>query len=375
MVGTDATTAAERERLFSKIEPLAERGFDVTYVILAKGPPVSIKKSSASGTHLEVFGAGGATKLGALLRAAAAVWHIARTRPLAVVTSQDAVYSGLLGYLAARLSGAAFVAQLHGDYVDNPLWLKQSRLRPIETLLARWVLRRADSVRVVSERLASATREIVGQRADIESVPIGTNLDVFAPAPEGTPHDSILFVGRLIDEKNPLLFCDAAGAVALKQPNLRIRVAGEGPLKQAMSSRFAATGVSSRVDFLGHLGAADLRAEYARSVAYVHTALWEGWGMPMVEALACGCPVVTTDTGCAGEAVIDGENGFVVAARVEDFSEVIERLARDGELRARMGRRAASDVKRWSAGSLATRFAAMLERASLQKRAAHEPQP
>jgi glycosyltransferase involved in cell wall biosynthesis len=110
----------------------------------------------------------------------------------------------------------------------------------------------------------------------------------------------------------------------------KVEFIGEGNLKDKIVERFKEVGMEDRVIMLGFLGARAVARYYKKGFVLIHTAFWEGWGLPMVEASACGLPVVTTDTGCAGEVVIDNVNGIVLDSKIaEDYIVKIDELIND----------------------------------------------
>lgn len=133
------------------------------------------------------------------------------------------------------------------------------------------------------------------------------------PAGDG----SVLYVGRLSEEKGFHVL-----AAALKSlPELRLSVAGGGPEQAGWQAR-----LGSRVRWLGHLEPEELRAEYARASACVvpSTGL-ETFGRTVIEAYACGRPVVASATGGLPELVQDGVTGLL--ARPGDAGDLAAKLS------------------------------------------------
>jgi glycosyltransferase involved in cell wall biosynthesis len=94
--------------------------------------------------------------------------------------------------------------------------------------------------------------------------------------------------------------------------------------------------LSHRVELLG--ARADVPDLLARSDVFVLSSRSEGFPVSVLEAMAAGLPVVATDVGGVGEAVEDGETGFLIpAADSEALAAALERLLVDGELRRRLG--------------------------------------
>ena len=113
-----------------------------------------------------------------------------------------------------------------------------------------------------------------------------------------------------------------------------------------------ARGLGGNVEMLGWLGQAELQAQYAGAHAFLHpselteTEDQEGVPNSMLEAMASGLPVVATYHGGIPEAVSDGEDGLLVAERnPAQLAAAILKLLADGEMLARMSRRAAESVR------------------------------
>ncbi len=94
-------------------------------------------------------------------------------------------------------------------------------------------------------------------------------------------------------------------------------------------------GMEHEVHFLGFVDDADLPALYSGAEFFVYPSLYEGFGLPIIEASACGTPVLTSDNSCLPEAGGDGAL-YVDAESVESIADGITRLATQPELRARL---------------------------------------
>ncbi len=328
----------------------------ITIINMGKGS----SQTFSLGENVTVILPGGQNIATAFLRALyVAAKKIWQDRTITVVTTQDVLYVGLVGYIVSRLRRLPFYVQLHGDYLDNPAWFASQVGvgNRIMNGVGKWILRQADAVRAVSLRLKNQLVNDFKIPADrIISLPIGTNLSIFAQATESERRKEILFVGRLIPEKEPFLFCEVAIAVAQANPVVTIGIAGDGFLRNEMSERFAKVGLLDRVTFYGSLDQPTLAKIYSSVYCYIHTAGWEGWGMPMIESMAAGCPVVTTDSGCAGEAIRHDETGLVVP--VGDQAGLIRetlRLLADESLWRTLVDNGRVEANVWSIAELAKR--------------------
>jgi glycosyltransferase involved in cell wall biosynthesis len=145
----------------------------------------------------------------------------------------------------------------------------------------------------------------------------------------------VLSVGRLEQEKNPLLLADVLAGLHARDPRWRLVVAGEGPLEGELRARLAELGVAHAADLCGYVPSERLRAVYREAHAFLHVSWTEGLPQVLFEAFAARLPVVATDVGSVAEA--GGEAVLLVppgdpetpVARLGD-------LAADPALRARL---------------------------------------
>jgi glycosyltransferase involved in cell wall biosynthesis len=148
----------------------------------------------------------------------------------------------------------------------------------------------------------------------------------------------VLSVGRLDPEKNPLLLADVLAAVRSRDPRWRLVVAGEGPLRKALTGRLEELGLADAAELLGEVpNGPELWELYRRSHAFLHVSLTEGLPQVLFEAQAAGLPVVATAVGGVPAALHGGETGLLVPPNDAGAAgAALERLARDETLRRRL---------------------------------------
>lgn len=163
-----------------------------------------------------------------------------------------------------------------------------------------------------------------------------------APARAWDGPVSLLTVGRLEREKNPLLLVDALAELERTEPGrYRLTWVGRGPLEAAVVRRADELGVRDRITLRGYVTfGEELFALYKRASMFVHVSLTEGVPQVIVEALACGTPVVATDVGGVGAAFgAPGAALLVPPADREALVDAIRLVVSDEEAREARVRR------------------------------------
>ncbi len=163
----------------------------------------------------------------------------------------------------------------------------------------------------------------------------------------GWPADALVvsIVAALRPEKNHGLFLRAAAALAPRHPAARFMVVGDGAERAALERLRDELGLRERVSFLGMRQDTPGIQRASDIVALTSHPVIETFPVSLVEALASGTPVVSTDVGSIRDVVRDGETGLLVPAGDEaGFAAALDRLLGDAALRERMGAAARADA-------------------------------
>jgi glycosyltransferase involved in cell wall biosynthesis len=115
------------------------------------------------------------------------------------------------------------------------------------------------------------------------------------------------------------------------QPRPRWVVVGDGPERPRLEELARTLGVDSEVQFAGFVPDDQLPRYYASATCYVHTGLEESFGLSVIEASYCGCPVVAVDEGGVRETVKDGVTGVLVPPTAPDLADAVDGLLRRGD--------------------------------------------
>ncbi len=142
--------------------------------------------------------------------------------------------------------------------------------------------------------------------------------------------------GRFVKQKGQSMLMEVASLLKAKGVRFKMLIAGEGRLEDFLREEVAQRDLLGEVTFTGF--AEDIKAFMASIDVFVLPSLWEGFGYVMVEAMACGKPVVAFDLSSNPEIVARDETGFLIKPLdVEAMAAKLELLAADKALRINMG--------------------------------------
>ena len=198
----------------------------------------------------------------------------------------------------------------------------------------RWALTHASGLSVCNTE-AGRICEDKGFPGAAAVIPLGVDTSLFQPRGGGRREEGpvvVGYAGRLEVHKGVAVLLDAVA----REPGLRLRVAGAGPEDAALRRRAASPDLAGRVDFVGGLDVARL-AEFYRGVDVVAvpsltTPSWtEQFGRVVVEAMACGTPVVASDSGALPDLVTDA-GVLVPPGDPVALAEALVRVGTDAEL-------------------------------------------
>ena len=213
---------------------------------------------------------------------------------------------------------------------------------------------RVNAARAVVTVSQANADELTGRfdvdRGRLHVIPCGIDIDLFRPGDPGAAPPLVLAVARLRPVKNLELLLRALARVRDAGFTFMCRIVGEGPQRTDLETLRDDLGLTGIVDMPGALSQDEVRREWQRAAAGVLTSASEGMPIALMEAAACGVPVVATRVGGVAELVADGETGYVVpSGDAAAVARALSELLAAPELRARMGRAArARAVERFS---------------------------
>jgi glycosyltransferase involved in cell wall biosynthesis len=174
---------------------------------------------------------------------------------------------------------------------------------------------------------------------------------------------TILSVGRVDHEKNPLLLADVLERLRAQNSRWRLVVAGEGALLAELQADLARRGLTSHAELLGYVPVSELLERYRSAHVFLHVSLTEGVPQVLIEAFASGLPVVATDVGGVRDAVGDGAL-LIGPADAPAAVAAVARVADEPELRARLIEAGLASAERHTLQAESARVVQFIERPS-----------
>ncbi len=197
---------------------------------------------------------------------------------------------------------------------------------------------------------ANALKEFVIKRHRVDPqrvvvVPNGVDTDFFTPDPScQTTFPTVVFVGRLVKEKDPLCLIEAFALLRNIIPETRLVMVGQGYMEHSVQRRLASTGLSNHVELVP--GANDVRPFLRKAWTLVLPSVSEGFPQVILEAMSCGLPVVATTAGGIPEIIDDGVNGLLVPPRSpESLAKSLAKILSDKQARIAMAKKAREKVE------------------------------
>ncbi len=252
------------------------------------------------------------------------------------------------GILLIKANGLPVVANIHHPLqVDRANHVRQARsladkvrwIRFYPFFMQEIVARRIDRIITGSHNSAeSVAREFRLPAEHVAVVYDGVDTDTFRPLEVPKRAGSILYVGNSDDRnKGARFLVEALGLLTGGGRDLHLTVV-DRPIAYVVPAIAKDLGIEDRVTLTGRLAKEELVRLYNESQVFVSPSLYEGFGLPAAEAMACGAPVVATTAGAFPEVIEDGVSGLLVPPRdPQALSGAIERLLDDAELRQRLG--------------------------------------
>src|SRR5437762_8041263 len=257
---------------------------------------------------------------------------------------------GLTALLAAKMLNLQTSGIYHTDFPQYVRILTEdSFLESMAWGYMHWFYGQLDTVFVNSEEYRQSWINRGFDPAKLKIFPRGLDTELFHPARRdaafwekfGATNGQVrlLYVGRISREKDLDVLADAYRRLCDEGLPLQLFIVGHGPYSEAFAQSLP------EAVFTGYLRGKELATAYASADIFVFPSTTDTFGNVILEAQACGVPVIVSDSGGPKELVEDRTSGLITRSRdVNDFTQAIRSLVSDPALRERMGNAARKSV-------------------------------
>ncbi|HWC27091.1 MAG TPA: glycosyltransferase family 4 protein [Solirubrobacteraceae bacterium] len=281
-------------------------------------------------------------RIGVPIRAARQLWApgaaalslaLARRADLVHAHAGEDVAALPIALAAARAAGVPLVVTLHTSLAHTAVADPVGRrlVHRLGACAERRVVRVADAVVVLTERMRALLLAGGVDAARVQVVPSGIAYATFSgafddPLPR-LARPRVVFVGRLVPQKDPLTVVELAARLSSRA---RVVMIGDGPQRALVERRVADLRLHGRVVVTGFVSAAEVAAHLAHADVMVLPSRYEELGTAVLEAMALGVPVVASRTGGLPDVVDDGRTGLLVEpGDAPAFARAVDALVAD----------------------------------------------
>lgn len=195
----------------------------------------------------------------------------------------------------------------------------------------RRVFTSAARVVVTTDSIADYIRQTVPAASErIAVIPNFVDTELFSPGPDEQKDFDVAYVGRLHPEKNPTALLEAVADLPL-----RVLIVGSGPQQKELTQKFSQT--QARIEWRDRVSNEDLPDLLRRSKIFAMPSNYEGHSKAILEAMACGLPVLGADSPGVRDFVLHDRLGWIVKADAQGIKNGLRTLLDDPQKRQRLG--------------------------------------
>lgn len=218
----------------------------------------------------------------------------------------------------------------------------------IAKFIEKIVIKLSDNIIVHSLKIKSKLIKY-GKNKNIRVIPHGVDLKFIKNIQSSQEKTDLIFVGRLIKDKNVDILIKSIFLVKKEFKNIKCLIIGEGPEKNNLIRLVEKLDLKDNVIFKDFLEYEELISYMKASKIFVFPSTREGFGIVVLEAMACGLSVITVEhpMNAATELVKEGENGFICRLDEREISQRILILLRDENLRVNIAKTAFDYVRNY----------------------------
>mgnify|MGYP001559716958 CR=1 FL=1 len=266
---------------------------------------------------------------------------------------QHGLYDIIHAYQASQAAGGGWLLKWKYPGMPFLMTIQEGKVLNRQSWLMRFfrylIFRKADAVTVISNYLAQYVKS-QNSKVPISIIPNGVDLKKFLvslprrqasgfrfPVKDKKENTIIITVSRLVEKNGVGDLIDAMAMVSNEIPNARLRIIGEGPLKESLKLKVKSLKLDNNVELLGEVPYEKIPEILAKADVFVRPSLSEGLGTAFLEAMAAGLPIIGTPVGGIPDFLKDEETGlFCKVSDPKDLADKIARILNDEKLREKI---------------------------------------
>jgi len=207
------------------------------------------------------------------------------------------------------------------------IWLSEEMIR---------VVYRKCRFSVVSESTQTELVEMGIPSDRISVIYNGADLSSYKPS-DKPKQPFMLWVGRIQKYKGVIDACQVLETLQADFPDLKLVIVGDGPFMPPLRKHISDHGLQDKVRLTGFISEPEKIELFQQAAVHLQSSYKEGWGLSVIEANACGCPVVANNATGLRDSVVDGQSGLLYDyCDIEQAAQKVEAVLTDTELQARL---------------------------------------
>jgi glycosyltransferase involved in cell wall biosynthesis len=229
--------------------------------------------------------------------------------------------------------GVTYITHVHDNITQfSPFQTKATLKRKIADYYERfWIFKRYSKVKNQFISISSDTTrylEAVLPTSFKETIfPLSNAIDYdrfYSDQPRSLPNGKLrlISIGSLVPKKNQLLLIEIATLLKSTDIDFELLILGEGPDRPQLEEEIAVQGLTGMVQLMGNVH--DVPFYLHQANLFIHPAIYEPFGLVLLEAMAAGVPVVSLDGGGNRDILVDGKNGFLISEN--DANSFVEKI-------------------------------------------------
>lgn len=263
------------------------------------------------------------------------IYTLLKFREVDLVHVQWPIPNALGALLLKKIYGIPYINTIHGEEVYLS---KRFHTLPI----LRYLVKNSSKSITNSSGTLKICLDSNLNKERLEVIPFGVDTDFFKPLNLDRDENifQILSVGYLIERKGFEYLIKAMKEVLTKHENVQLKIVGSGPLENKLNNIITDMDLNEKVEILKNVSDEDLLKLYNLSDLFVLPSVvdsqgnTEGLGVVLLEAMACGLPVIGSDVGGIPDIIEEGKTGFLVQEKnISELSKTILHLINDKNLR------------------------------------------